>query len=133
MPTTVRMKIESISPVVIKLIDESQRQRSNDPHTQCRQKVFSVSLIRNPWPHDVSSRINQHEQDRCNNQIARLHAYNVKFNSETSLLFLYLFQTPFRVFVGLVFTFCFTFYFIKSLTRFSFITLFLSNLTQGNQ
>ena len=77
MPAAMSVIVKSISPAVIKLIDEPKRQRSNYLHRQRRNEVDTVYVIGNTRANHIRYSINDNNPYRRNDQISRIQVANV--------------------------------------------------------
>jgi len=63
---------EGIAAFIVKLIQESNRQRSNNSHCEGRKEICSINLISNPWAYDVCEYIHDKNNNRGYYEIAKL-------------------------------------------------------------
>ena len=73
MPAAMGMIIIGVTTLIIKLVNEPDRQRTNDFNRQRRKKISSVYLISNIRSYDIRQHVYDDEQDRGDNKIAKLH------------------------------------------------------------
>ena len=69
MTAAVRVKIVSIAPAIIKLINKTQGKRANDLHRKGRKEVPPVQCIRDVRPYYISPYVNQDNPDGRYNQV----------------------------------------------------------------
>ena len=50
--------VKCISSIVIKLVNKTKSQRTQDSYGDCRNKISSCDLIRYKWSNKISYRIN---------------------------------------------------------------------------
>ena len=71
MTATMRMEVEGISSAIIKLIDESDSQCTNDTKGQCRKEEFTVNRVGNPRPDNECQEVNKDDNNRRYDEIAQ--------------------------------------------------------------
>lgn len=64
MPATMGMIIERIPTLIIKLIDKTHRQSTDNLYSQSRNKILPINLIRYPGPYHVRHKVDDDDDYR---------------------------------------------------------------------
>ena len=64
MTAAMRMEVEGVSAIIVKLINESDSQCTDNTEGQRRKKKFTVNLIGNPWSDDKCHDVDQDDDYR---------------------------------------------------------------------
>ena len=69
MSASMCMKIVRVSSIVIKLVDDTQRNGPNNFYRECWEEIFSVDRICSIRPYEVGHYVNEHRHHWCNDKI----------------------------------------------------------------
>lgn len=74
MPASVGVKVVGISSAIIELIDKSQCKCTQNFSGECRKKIGPRYLIRYTVAQNIGNRINNQNDNGCNNKVAEFQA-----------------------------------------------------------
>jgi hypothetical protein len=119
--------IEGIPSVVVELVDETDCERPKDLHRQCRYKIPPRNLVGHKRTNEVRNYVQQHQNDRCDNEIAQFQP--LQFYRLITLF--EFFQFLFRILEGFLTSIGVILNFPEVFFRLRFSTLLLGDLAKG--
>lgn len=73
MSAPMRMVVDGITPVIIKLINKSNGQCTDDPDGQGGKEILSVYFIGDVRTNKVRDYVDGNDKQRCNDKVPQFH------------------------------------------------------------